>query len=192
MAMVVNGIEMSRALEALFLRAGSLHVSPATITSNLAYILALEYGHSRQAPDGMYRRQLNALGYMLEEEMLEAVREFGITQQALDVGIARGAERILVALVEATPVDTGRAKGSWVMRLSNGRVEQASPTVSEAAQKARQRANKKAAAREAVRELREAARAASALKTSTGRAVAKSLRSDARRRAARLKKRRTP
>lgn len=158
MTMAFGGIEMSRELAAIFASAGSLHIKPVSITSNLQYILALEYGHSRQAPDGMYRRQLNALGYMLDEEMQDALEEFGITQQALDVGIGRGAHRVLVALVEATPVLTGRAKGSWVMRLSTGHTEQASPTVTEAVQKARIRAIKKRLAKESAAAAKKVAR----------------------------------
>jgi hypothetical protein len=151
MAMVVGGIEMSRALAEVFGRAGSLHIKPATITSNLVYMLAImEYGHSTQAPEGTFRRVLLRAGYMLDEELHAAVVEFGISQQALDVGIARGASRVLVALVEATPVDTGRAKGSWVLRLSDGSTFPGAPAVSEAVQKARQRAKKKRLIKEAA------------------------------------------
>lgn len=155
MAIAVQGITMSRELRELFSSAGRLQVKPATITNNLDYILALEYGSSKgQAPFGMYRRQINAFGYILDETMRAAFEEHGVTQQALDQGINEAALRILVKLVEATPVDTGRAKGAWVARLNTGQDFPGAQPISAAQQVAIRRAK----SRRIVREMATAAR----------------------------------
>lgn len=92
----------------------------AQITSDLEYILPLENGWSPQAPDGMvavnlpniralFERDVGRLDFATatEHDMRRVVIEaalFGLSEIAAD-----------------TPVDTGRAKGSWTVVLPDAR-----------------------------------------------------------------------
>lgn len=137
----------------------------ATISSNLTYILALEYGHSEQAPLGMVRRYRNEYRAILREELQEALYRTGYDHfAAARAGITEASLRILVRIVDRTPVDTGRAKGSWILTLPSGQVRQGGRQMSEAEQKTRARGlrarKRKAKAKVRKREKRERLRAA--------------------------------
>lgn len=93
------------------------------ISSNLVYMLALEYGHSQgQAPTGMVRAFARQYNEMLLAELTHALQVYGPdVRQAVRAGVSLATLEILRAIAERTPVDTGRAKGDWVATLPGGR-----------------------------------------------------------------------
>lgn len=114
--MAVNRVTVSPALQALFADARALENVEAVISSNLNYMLALEYGHSAQAPGGMVRNYSGEYQTMLEANLRDALATYpNDIKKAARAGITFGALEIMRAIVERTPVDTGRAKGSWIM-----------------------------------------------------------------------------
>lgn len=89
----------------------------ASLSSNLVYILALEYGHSTQAPVGMVRVNRARIRSIARGELRHAIATNDDPQEAIlqaVVGTVLGAEAIIV---EDTPVDTGTAKNSWTTRM---------------------------------------------------------------------------
>ncbi len=114
------------------------------VTSNLEYMLALEYGHSSQAPSGWVRRNRDAYARLLRGEIEYALRIYPNDPiRAIYGGMALGTMGITRQVVDGvptdvgTPVDTGRAKGSWVARVpgTNQRYRPA-PEVTAAQQRA--------------------------------------------------------
>lgn len=140
MTIGITGIrlQVSDATRQRFERARALQGVYAVISSNLEYILALEYGHSqKQAPGGMIRLYRGVYRRILEESLQNALYATGYDfQAAAKLGVTEAALRILNEIVARTPVDTGRAKGSWVVTLPGGATQQGARPVSAERQKA--------------------------------------------------------
>jgi hypothetical protein len=124
------------------------------ISSNLEYILALEYGHSQgQAPTGMIRNFSREHDAILLAELTHALEVYRHdVRKAVKAGVSMATLEIMRAIAERTPVDTGRAKGSWIATLPGGQrlAPEGVKPVSEAQQRAVYRTKKwreKAAAR---------------------------------------------
>lgn len=127
----------------------------AEISSNLAYILALEYGSSDQAPNGgIIRTYLEQYERWVAEEFEAAWQTHAPDiETATAEAITMAALRILRAIADRTPLDTGRAKGDWVARLPGGKLQREAPVVTAeqqaairktAAWKAKERARRRA------------------------------------------------
>lgn len=159
MTLRIMKVVHNNALYNRFRDLGAFNDVEAVISSNLKYILALEYGHSQQAPVGIIRRYRNEYRAILREELQEALYRTGYDYAAAArAGITESALRILVKIVERTPVDTGRAKGSWIVTLPGGKVQQGARPVSETEQKARARVNAARKRRAAAKDRKKAAR----------------------------------
>jgi hypothetical protein len=121
-------IEISADLEAfLSLRLGDLE---AQILSVLEYILPLEWGTSKQAPQGMVGKFIGEYQGWFVEELLHALDVYpNDLPKALEAGVTMAALRIVRAIADRTPVDTGRAKGSWDVVLPDGTVVPMGPKI---------------------------------------------------------------
>lgn len=137
-------VRLTADLMDLFNEGQQLQDVSALVSSNLEYILALEYGHSQQAPDGMVRRRYAAHRGMLVEELEEAFREHGLDiLKAGQAGVSFAALRIMRDIADKTPVDTGRAKGAWIATLPDGKRVQDGPVISKAHQRSIKRKRRK-------------------------------------------------
>lgn len=112
-------LRLSPDLQRLLHAGSSLTNVHGTVSNNVEYIWALEYGHSGQAPEGMIRRNLNAFGYMVDEEIQAGFDTYGATdiRKAILAGTSTATLRVMRAIADKTPVDTGRAKGGWTATL---------------------------------------------------------------------------
>lgn len=120
--MAVNRITVSPALQALFDEGRALHQVTAVISSNLEYMMALEYGHSNQAPQGMVRIYATEYQVILEANLQHALVTYqGDLVKAAKAGVTFGALEIMRAIADRTPVDTGRAKNDWIVTTPDGR-----------------------------------------------------------------------
>lgn len=115
------------------------------VTSNLVYMLALEYGHSKQqAPEGWIRRNRDAYARLLRGEIEHALGVYRDDPvRGVVGGVWMGVLGIAQQIADGTPVDTGRAKGSWVARLPDGKRQRQAPAVSAAQQRAALRRRRK-------------------------------------------------
>lgn len=108
------------------------------ISSNLVYILPLEYGHSKQAPNGdIIRNHLGQYRGWVQEEVEAAwAKHAPDLGAAIHEGISLATLRILRAIADRTPVDTGRAKNAWIARLPDGSIEESGPKITARQQRA--------------------------------------------------------
>lgn len=161
-------VRFSNRLQKLFEEARNLQEVKGVVSNNLEYILALEYGHSLQAPDGMVRRRKLAHDYMLQEEVAHAFKASGSIQRAMEAGVASATLRVMRDVSDATPVDTGRAKNAWTATLPNGRQVQAGTTISEQQQRVISAARRRA---DTTRRQKDRAKAARILKRQSRRST---------------------
>lgn len=89
----------------------------AIVASNLSYILALEYGHSTQAPAGMVRVNRARIQAIGRDSMRLATASTNDPFEALLMAVVDTALAAEAIIAEETPVDTGTAKNSWTVRL---------------------------------------------------------------------------
>lgn len=89
----------------------------AFVGSNLKYMPRLEAGHSKQYPKGIYAPQQAALGAQVAADVGDAfaAHQQGDVVEILAQGLNLSALGVARALADATPVDTGRAKNSWIV-----------------------------------------------------------------------------
>lgn len=159
MTLEVMGLRMTPETRRKFERWAAGVDATAVISNNLPYILALEYGHSRQAAYGFIRIYKSDFRRMVDEELQEALyRTRYDFPKAYREGITLAALRILGEIAKRTPVDTGRAKGAWIVTLPDGSVRREAREVSADQQKSRARANRKAKARRTRSSSRELAK----------------------------------
>ena len=171
MTLKIMRVMYSNDLYKRFADRGAFDDNSATISSNLAYILALEYGHSKQAPLGMIRKYRNEYRAIVYEELQEALYATRYDYDAAArAGITQAALRVLVKIVERTPVDTGRAKGSWIVTLPGGKTQAGGKSVTEEQQKTKAKANRAKRARQANKDRNKAIRDARAESRSMKRA----------------------
>ena len=91
----------------------------ALITSNLEYILPLEDGYSPQAPEGMVDVNLPNIRRLFEHDVGRL--DFATaTERDMRKVVTEAALFGLAEIATDTPVDTGRAKGSWTVVLPDG------------------------------------------------------------------------
>lgn len=83
------------------------------VVSNLPYMIDLEYGSSTQAPTGMLRINLARIRQLTRVELQHALTLYSSPSVALEAAVTSSILGALRILAIATPVDTGRAKGSW-------------------------------------------------------------------------------
>lgn len=91
-----------------------------SVTSNLIYILPLEYGHSGQAPSGMLRPNLRRIGALARGELQHSLAVLDDPTEALLMAVTGATSAALAVIVEATPVDKGAARLSWRARYPGG------------------------------------------------------------------------
>lgn len=90
------------------------------IEGELPYMTSLEGGYSPQARDGMVRKFMSDYAKIIENSIIKV---FGPQRKAenivneLGAGFSLGALEVTRKIAWRTPVDTGRAQGSWLVRL---------------------------------------------------------------------------
>lgn len=89
----------------------------AIVASNLDYILALEYGHSAQAPAGMVRINKARIQAIGRQALRRAAGQTSDPREALLMSVVETALAAEAIIATDTPVDTGTAKNSWTVRL---------------------------------------------------------------------------
>jgi hypothetical protein len=95
----------------------------AEVYTDLVYMPALEEGHSRQAPDGMVDINLANGAANLNRALDRAIDwiiDGADPDAALEGALNDGALFLLREIVVDTPIDTGRARGSWEVTLADG------------------------------------------------------------------------
>lgn len=94
------------------------------VVSNLVYMGALDDGHSDQSPDGMIDPNKPYIETYLThavKEATDAIARGADPTTALREAVTDATMFALRQLVLDTPVDTGRAKGSWTTILPDGK-----------------------------------------------------------------------
>lgn len=132
------GVEFTVSQDLADLLAGGLPDEiEGSVTSNLQYMPALDgitkdgqarKPHSEQAPDGITGPARAAIETNFVHAVSDATAAIAKGANALcemNQAVADATLFGLRELVEGTPVDTGRAKGSWEARLPNGEVKNA-------------------------------------------------------------------
>jgi hypothetical protein len=123
---------LSPALRLLFDSAKIMKSVEGRIASNLDYMPYLEGppGHSQQAPDGIIAPHLAEYRAILEARLRQGLKSYPTDpQQAAMMGVSGATLDIMALMMKYTPVDTGRAKGSWTAYLPGGRGIQGSGAV---------------------------------------------------------------
>lgn len=143
MRRISKTVAISDDLARLFDEARRLKPAQAEVSSNVNYMRGLEMGRSDQAPRGMIRAYRGEYRRMLRDSAGRNLRiQPGGLQRALNLTVADAAMEIMAAVAERTPVDTGRAKGSWVATLPGGKRIESGPTISAEQQRAIRRGRK--------------------------------------------------
>jgi hypothetical protein len=106
-----------------------------SILSNLEYIIPLEYGHSKQAPQGMVGKYVSEYrGFIKEAFNRVYPSKTQDLQRAMVYAITEATNRAMRAIADRTPVDTGRAKGSWTASTPDGKTYNLGEQISKAQQ----------------------------------------------------------
>jgi hypothetical protein len=98
-------------------------IKDAEVSTDLAYMPALEDGHSRQAPDGMVDINLAHGAANLNRALdraIDRIIDGAAPDGALVGALNDGALFLLREIVVDTPINTGRARASWELTLADG------------------------------------------------------------------------
>lgn len=92
------------------------------IEGELDYMTSLEDGWSKQAIHGMVEKFMDVYGRIISKHVTDV---FSANKKSKNIvsdiseGLSLGALEVTRIIAWRTPVDTGRAQGSWLVRLCN-------------------------------------------------------------------------
>lgn len=95
----------------------------ADFFTDLVYMPALEGGHSQQAPSGMVDINLDNGAREFDRALdraIDAIADGRDPDRALTGAVNDAALFLLREVVADTPIDTGRARASWQIKLADG------------------------------------------------------------------------
>lgn len=119
------------------------------VSSNLDYMPYLDKdpGHSQQAPHGIIAPHMAEYQAVVAANLRQSLAMYpGDIQKAAESGISFATLGVLGLITNYTPVDTGRARSSWVATLPGGRIIRGGAVVTAEMQRAHHKAKRAVAA----------------------------------------------